>query len=168
VLHRLLYADWEDPPKAMAFEAPYEEILARIRTLLPPILAGCEAALAAPASAPEAFWDDCLQLYLLTPALVNVALNYKVCVEQGLPLHPTHYFEVNERTRLKKQYPPAVVAGANERFLDSIATARAIYALDPAAPEILHGFRQELPWVLHEFIYASTKDKYTWRASDPR
>ena len=168
MLDRLIYADWENPPDAMAFEAPLGELLDRIHALLPGVLAGREAALADPASAPPAFWADCMSLYLYTPALVNVALNYKICVEQGLPLHPTHYFEVSERTRFKKQYPPAVAAGANERFLDSIATARAIYALDPAAPEILHRFRQELPWVLHEFIYVSTKDKYTWRASDPR
>ena len=168
MLDRLIYADWEAPPEAMAFEAPLGELLERIRALLAEVLAGKDAALADPASAPAPFWDACLCLYLVTPALVNVALNYKICVEQGLPLHPSHYFEVSERTRFKKQYPPAVVAGANERFLASIATARAIYALDPEAPAVLDGFRQNLPWILHEFIYASTKDKYTWRASDPR
>ena len=168
MLERLIYADWETPPEAMAFEAPLGELLDRIHALLAEVLAGRDAALADPASAPPAYWSACLDLYLVTPALVNVALNYKICVEQGLPLHPTHYFEVSERTRFKKHYPPAVVAGANERFLASIATARAIYALDPEAPAILDGFRQDLPWILHEFIYASTKDKYTWRASDPR
>jgi hypothetical protein len=152
----------------MNFEAPLGELLERIQGLLPGILAGQEAALQDPASAPPAYWDDCLTLYLLTPALVNVALNYKICVEQGLPLHPTHYFEVSERTRAKKKYPPAMVAGANERFLDSIAAARAIYALDPAAPQILEQFQRDLPLILQGFIYLSVQDKYTWRASDPR
>ena len=168
MLERLIYADWETPPEVMAFEAPLGELLDRIHGLLGEVMAGRDSALADPASAPPAYWDACLELYLVTPALVNVALNYKICVEQGLPLHPTHYFEVSERTRFKKHYPPAVVTGANERFQASIATARAIYALDPEAPAVLHGFRQDLPWILHEFIYASTKDKYTWRASDPR
>jgi hypothetical protein len=168
MLDQLIYADWETPPEAMNFEAPLGELLERIQGLLPGVLAGQEAALQDPASAPPAYWDDCLSLYLLTPALVNVALNYKICVEQGLPLHPTHYFEVSERTRSKKKYPPAMVAGANERFVASIATARAIYALEPAAPAILEGFCQELPLILHGFIYASMKDKYTWRASNPK
>ena len=167
MLERLIYADWETPPEAMAFEAPLGELLERIRGLLPAVLSGMEAALADPASAPAPYWDDCLDLYLQTPALVNVTLNYKICLEQGLPLHPSHYFEVNERTRFKKKYPPAMVAGANERFLDAIATARAIYALDPAAPEFLEGFCRELPPILRGFIYASMQDKYTWRASDP-
>jgi hypothetical protein len=167
VLERLIYADWETPPEVMGFEAPLDQLLDRIQALLPGILAGREAALQAPASAPPAFWDDCLALYLVTPALVSVALNYKICVEQGLPLHPTHYFEVNDQTRNRKHYPAAMAAGANARFLDSIATARAIYALDPAAPAILERFRHELPLILHGFIYASVQDKYTWRASDP-
>jgi hypothetical protein len=168
MLHRLLYADWESPPEAMAFEAPLDELLDRIQALLPGILAGQEAALADPASAPPDYWDACLSLYLLTPAMVNVALNYKICVEQGLPLHPSHYFEVSERTRFKKHYPAAMVATVNDRFLASIAAARAIYALEPRCPEILETFRRELPLILQGFIYASMKDKYTWRASNPR
>ena len=167
MLERLIYADWETAPAIMGFEAPLGQLLDRIQGLLPGILAGREAALQDPASAPAAYWEDCLALYLVTPALVNVALNYKICVEQGLPLHPSHYFEVSERTRFKRHYPPAMVVAANERFLDSIATARAIYALDPQAPERLEGFRRELPAILHGFIYASVQDKYTWRASDP-
>jgi hypothetical protein len=168
MLERLIYADWEMPPEVMAFEAPLGELLERIRGLLPAVLGGKEAALADPASAPAAYWEDCLSLYLLTPALVNVALNYKICVEQGLPLHPSHYFEVSDRTRFKKKHAPAMVTEANERFLDAIRTARVIYALDPGAPEVLAGFCRELPLNLHRFIYASMKDKYTWRASDPR
>jgi hypothetical protein len=167
VLERLIYADWETPPETMGFQAPLCQLLDRIQGLLPGILAGREAALQDPASAPPAYWDACLALYLVTPALVNVALNYKICVEQGLPLHPSHYFEVNERTRFKKHYPPAVVAEANARFLDAIATARTIYALDPGAPERLERFRRDLPPILLGFVYASVQDKYTWRASDP-
>jgi hypothetical protein len=167
MLERLVYADWEVPPDALAFEAPLGDLLDRIRGLLPGILGGREAALLDPASAPGAYWDACLALYLLAPALVNVALNYKICVEQGLPLHPTHYFEVSERTRFKRQYPEAMAAGANRLFLDAIATARSLYALDPEAPDRLAAFRRELPSALVAFIYASNMDKYTWRASDP-
>jgi len=168
MLHRLLYADWEDPPEAMNFEATYEEVLERIRALLPGILAVRDAALEAPASAPAAFWEDCLQLYLLTPALVNVALNYKICVEQGLPLHPTFYFEVSEKSRFQAHYPPAMVRHANELFLASIALARAVFALRDGVPAALERFQAGLPEVVLGLVYVSAKDKYTWRASNPR
>jgi hypothetical protein len=168
MLERLVYADWEAPPDAMGFEEPLGGLMERIQALLPGVLAGREAALRDPASAPSAFWDDCLGLYLLTPALVNVALNYKICLEQGLPLHPTHYFEVNDLNRHTKTYPKSLVAGANSLFLRSIGMARAIYALEPASPGMLEAFRRDLPVILHNFIYVSMKDKYTWRASEPR
>jgi hypothetical protein len=168
MLHRLVYADWEDPPDAMDFEASYEEVLARIRALLPGILAGRNAALTAPAEAPPAFWDACLNLYFLTPALVNVALNYKICVEQGLPLHPTYYFEVSERDRFLAHYPPAVVRHANEIFRASIGAAQAVYALEDGVLERLDAFVAGLPEILLSFVYANAKDKYTWRASNPR
>ena len=168
MLHRLLYANWEDPPEAMAFEAPYREILARTRATLGRVLPGIEAALGAPAAAPLAFWEDCLNLYLLAPALVNVALNYKVCVEQGLPLHPTYYFEVSEKTRFQASYSPEVTAEAQRFYLDSIATARAVFALEGGAVDRLAAFAGALPEAVSGFIYTSTQDKYTWRASEPR
>jgi hypothetical protein len=167
MLDRLIYADWETPPEAMTFEEPLGHLLERMLEILPGIVAGEAAAVAAPADMPADFWDRCLELYLLTPALVNVALNYKICVEQGLPLHPTHYFEVGEKNRRQKNYPPEQVAGANRLFLDAIATARTVYALEPGAPAALEAFRRELPPKLPGFIYASRQDKYTWRASDP-
>jgi len=168
MLHRLLYANWEDPPETMAFEAPYREILARTRETLARVLPGIAAALADPASAPPAFWDDCQALYLLAPALVNVALNYKVCVEQGLPLHPTYYFEVSEKTRFQATYSPEITAEAQQFFLASIATARAIFALGFDAVSHLDAFTERLPEGVADFIYTSTQDKYTWRASEPR
>lgn len=167
MLHRLIYADWDDPPECMAFEAPYEEILSHIAELLPKVMDGSAKALAEPASAPAAYWDDCVRLYLLAPALVNVALNYKVCVEQGLPLHPTYYFQVSEAVQFRAKYPDHMVQHTNEFFLASIATARAIYALDPTAPARLQAFIQDVPEIISGFIYTSTKDKYTWRASNP-
>ena len=168
MLDRLLYADWEDPPEAMDFEATYEEVLAELHGLLPGILAGRETALADPAAAPAAFWADCLKLYLLTPALVNVALNYKICVEQGLPLHPTYYFEVSEKSRFQAHYPAVMVDHANQLFLGAITAARAVYGLRPDAVEVLDRFMAGLPELILGFVYASVRDKYTWRASNPR
>jgi len=168
MLHRLLYSDWEHPPEAMGFEVSYREAIQRLGNLLAKILPDKDAALADPASMPSPFWNDCLELYLLAPALVNVALNYKICVEQGLPLHATHYFEVSEKTRHRVQYPEAQIQGAQAFFLDAIATARAAFALDPDAPSRLTAFAENLPQGVSDFIFTSTKDKYTWRASEPR
>lgn len=168
MLHRLIYANWEEPPEAMAFESPFRDVLGRIQGLLPGIMAGRDAALREPATAPAAYWEDCLALYLLTPALVNVALNYKICVEQGLPLHPTYYFELSERSRFQTRHGEGVVRHAQTLFLDSIATARAIFALEPDAVGLLKHYVEELPETILDFVYASTRDKYTWRASDPR
>lgn len=167
MLHRLIYADWATPPESMGFEGAFGEILGRIQELLPGILAGKAAALADPAAAPGAYWEACLALYLLTPALVNVALNYKICVEQGLPLHPTYYFELSERSRFMTDYPAPVVERAQALFLDSIATARSIFALEAGSEGRLARYRRELPDQVPGFVYVSTQDKYTWRASDP-
>ena len=35
MLERLIYADWENPPEVMAFEAPLAELMVRVAELLP-------------------------------------------------------------------------------------------------------------------------------------
>ena len=167
MLHRLIYADWETPPEAMAFECPFGDVLARIQGLLPGVMAGKAAALGDPAGAPEAFWDACLALYLLIPALVNVALNYKICLEQGLPLHPTYYFELGEQGRFHTEHAPSLVRQAQTLFLASIAMARAVYALEAHCLGMLQRYAQGLPEPIGDFVYLSARDKYTWRASNP-
>lgn len=167
MLHRLVYADWDDPPPAMAFEMSYSEALRAIRDRLAVVQDRMTAALADTASAPPAFWDACLDLYLLTPALVNVALNYKVCVEHGLPLHPTFYFEVNERTRGRVTYPAATLASAQRFFLDAIDASLAVFRLHGSASTRLDALARDVPARVGDFVYTSSPDKYTWRASEP-
>ena len=168
MLHRLLYAEWDAPPEVMAFEGTLRDILAKVQALLPGIMAAKDEALAHPAPAPPACWDDCLALYLYTPAMVNVALNYKICVEQGLPLHPTYYFALAEYERFKAEYEEPVIVEAQRQFLAAIRTARAIFALEEGAIELLDTYLRELPEPILEFVYVSARDKYTWRASNPR
>lgn len=167
MLHRLIYADWEDPPEAMAFEVSYREALAAIRDRLQTVQEGLAQALASPALAPSSYWDACLDLYLLTPALVNVALNYKVCLEHGLPLHPTHYFEVNAETRGHVEHPRHQIEGGQAFFEDAIATALAVFRLDGSAATRVAALAAEVPPEVGAFVYTSTRDKYTWRASEP-
>ena len=100
----------------------------------------------------------------MTPALVNVALNYKVCVEQGLPLHPTHYFELGER---QVAYPESMVAGAQAFFVEAIDAALAVFALDESATARIASLAADIPDGVGDFVYTSTRDTYTWRASEP-
>lgn len=167
MLHRLIYADWEDPPEAMAFEVSYREALVKIQERLREVQDGHARAQAAPAQAPSAYWDACLDLYLLTPALVNVALNYKVCLEHGLPLHPTHYFEVNAESRGQVGHPRRMVEGGQAFLEDAIATSLAVFRLDDSATVRLADLAAEVPPGVDAFVYTSTRDTYTWRASEP-
>ncbi len=167
MLHRLLYANWDDPPPTMTFEVTYREALARVGARLEVVLAGAEAALRDPASAPAAFWEACLDLYLTTPALVNVALNHKVCVEQGLPLHPTYYFELSDKNRAQVHHPQACLVEAQAFFREAIDTSVAVFRLDAEAPARVQALAARMPPALESFLYTSTQDKYTWRASEP-
>lgn len=168
MLHRLLYADWEEPPVHMDFELSFAEALHELGQLHARILPLAEAALAHPAQAPPAFWQDCLDLYLRAPALVNIALNHKICVEQGLPLHPTRYFEVSQKTRFQVHHPEPQVAEAQRFYLAAIEAARSLFALRPDAGTRLQAFGARAPEGISNFLYTGGRDRYTWRASDPR
>ncbi len=168
MLDRLLYADWNEAPDAMAFEVSLAEAVEGLAERLARVLPRVEEALAHPAAMPASYWEDCLDLYLRAPALVNITLNHKICVEQGLPLHPTQYFEVSDKTRHALSYPAPQAEAAQAFFLSAISAARAVVALDPAGPSILRAFAAETPEAVRPFVYTSTPDKYTWRASDPR
>ncbi len=167
MLHRLVYANWEEPPEAMAFEYAYLEAVALIRRRFRYILQGAEHALARPGDMPPEYWKQALELFLYTPALVNVALNYKVCVEQGLPLHPTHYFEVNDRNRHRIDHGEALRTLAQRFFLDAIAASVAVFRLDPSAIAKLEVLATDIPPEVGGYVYTSTRDRYTWRASEP-
>ncbi len=167
MLSRLLYSHWDEPLEASTFEAPFSDIVQRIGILHRSILRGLEMATTHPEGLPVTYWQDCLNLYITVPALVNVALNYKVCIEQGLPLHPSTYFEIKEKHRFQTTYPEATLQEAQAFFMQSIACARSLYALEPQSPEVLAQFQGAIPESVQDFIYTSKPDRYTWRASDP-
>lgn len=167
MLHRLVYANWEEPPEAMAFELTYLEAVAKVRRRFRYVLQGADHALARPAELPPEYWTQALELFLYTPSLVNVALNYKVCVEQGLPLHPTHYFEVNDRNRHRIDHGEAMRTLAQRFFLDAIAASVAVFRLDPSAIAKLEALATDIPPEVGGYVYTSTRDRYTWRASEP-
>jgi hypothetical protein len=152
--------DWDEPPEAMAFEAPYGAILDETAYLVAACAEG--GALATGPAAAAA-----VRLYILAPALVNVILNYKICAEHGLPLHPTVYYELAEARRYKMDHPIGELDRANRLFVASIALARSAYRLDADFAERAAAFKASLPEEILRFIYTGGLDRYSWRGSEP-
>jgi hypothetical protein len=150
--------DWDEAPVAMDLEEDYASILAN--------LAQAVSALRKCASE-SAAEELALRVLFRAPALVNVILNYKICAEHGLPLHPTVYFELAEARRYRLPYPIEELERANRLYRVSIELARAACRLEPELPSLLEAFKAELPPEILSFIYTSRRDKYTWRATEP-
>jgi hypothetical protein len=154
--------DWAEPPVEMAFEASYGSILDEAAALV--------SSLSSSPRPPGEDAADCakaLRLYVLVPALVNVMLNYKICVEHGLPLHPTVYYELAEARRYKMDHPIAELDRANRLFLASIDLARAAYRLETDFEARASVFKKRLPEELSRFIYTGGQDRYSWRGAEP-
>lgn len=157
--------DWDEPHEAMAFESSYGGVIEALKELV----AGLRAAEAGEGPRPlhGELAARSRALLVRAPALVNVMLNYKICAEHGLPLHPTVYYELAEARRYRLAYPIAEIERANRLFRDSIDLARAAYGLAGDFEARAEAFRSRLPPEVQDFVYTGTRDKYTWRASEP-
>jgi Predicted phosphoribosyltransferases len=151
--------DWEEPPEEMGFEAPYGAILGETCELV--------SALARPTGDYAADSRSALRLYVRAPALVNVILNYKICVEHGLPLHPTVYYELQEARRYRMDHPIAELERANRLYLATIELARSAFRLDSDFADRALVFRSYLPKEISRFVYTGGRDKYSWRGAEP-
>jgi hypothetical protein len=152
--------DWDEAPEEMALEASYGGLLDDTARLVADLQAGTALSAIERAKAAQS-------LYIRVPALVNVALNYKICVEHGLPLHPTVYYELAEARRYKMNHSMAQLDRAFRLYLASIELARAAYRLEPDFPAKAAAFKSGLPEEMHRFIYTGGRDKYSWRGSEP-
>lgn len=160
MIDNFLFADWDEAPEAMNFETPYGLAIEHCREL--------SAALAACRGKPgQAQFDQALRLFLLAPAIINVALNYRICVEFGLPLHPTEYIDFRHTAQHQLAYSEEQRSRAVDLFDASIKLARAAYRLDPEFGAMADNFLRQLPAGLESFVYTSRADKYTWRGADP-
>jgi len=161
--------DWEEAPPEMEVEASYGELLDESASLVAEIAALGGGAPGLPAVGPGrgSVAAAALRLYLRVPALVNVALNYKICAEHGLPLHPTVYYELAEARRYDIQHPIGRIDRANRIYLASIELARSAYRLDEDYPERAAAFKADLPEELPRFVYTGIRDKYSWRGGEP-
>ncbi len=156
-----LFCDWDDAPDAMDFELSYGEVLMKTAETVSYLSSGR----ADPAD--HQVWSRSLELFVMAPAIVNVMLNYSVCVQFGLPLHPTEYFEVAQNSPGIGRYGTELETTSFELLARAIDLARMAYGLDPAFEKTATQYIGNLPHGIEGFIYTSIKDKYTWRAAEP-
>jgi len=161
MIDEFLFCDWDDTPDAMDFELPYGEVLNRAAETVAFLSSGS----ADPTD--HMAWSKALELYVMAPAIVNVMLNYSICVQFGLPLHPTEYFEVDQGKVAPSRYGPGLEASAFNMLGNAIELARMAYRLDPAFSTAASTFAASLPEGVERFVYTSIHDKYTWRAAEP-
>ncbi len=153
--------NWSEPPECMAFQTSYRNVIGEIGILIGSLLS---ASRGEPNQRTQA---RAAELYVRIPAIVNVMLNYKICIEHALPLHPTVYYELKEARRYSMDHSLADIEGANRLFRESIALARSAIRLDPGWQSKADFFLSRLKPELSGFVYSGIKDNYTWRGSEP-
>ncbi len=146
----------------------YGDLLHRVAELSTALGPGQASAGVEGASSWELLHRKAVSLYLSAPGLVNVMLNYKICVEHGLPLHPTVYYELKEAARYRMEHGLPAVDRANRLYRRSIDMARAALRLEPGFFSLAQAYRSELPPEILDFVYTGIRDPYTWRGSEPR
>ncbi len=161
-----LFCDWDDPPDAMEFQLAYADAIHACADHVDALLASRPSP-GEPGVNDHAAWTKALELYVTVPAIVNVALNYSVCVQFGLPLHPTVYFEVDPSAPHTISYGLGTETFAFDMLARAIRLARAAYRLDPGFRSMAGEYLRSLPQGLGDFVYTSIMDKYTWRAAEP-
>ena len=155
----LVCGDFAEPPDELAFEMRFADLLQDVELT---------AQLCLDPRAPIAeVRQAATHLYLRLQAIPSVLLNYKICVDSGLPLHPTQYIDYVRYEKSPEAYLPSTRKAAQELFVESIDIARSVYRLRPICAMRLAGLRARVPELLSGFLYTNTPDKYTWRASEP-
>ncbi len=165
IMPYLYHADWEEPPPAMDMQLPYGLLLQRaIETLA--FLRQSKAQNHATQVSMDQI-EAAIRLYCMAPGIVNVMLNYKICVEHDLPLHPTVYYELKEARKYRINHEIAEIEKANRLYRRSIHLARDAVMMTSGIEDTMEQFRQSIPRELLGFVYSGIRDKYTWRGSDP-
>lgn len=165
IMPYLYHADWEEPPPAMDMQLPYGLLLQRaIETLA--FLRQSKAQNHATQVSMDQI-EAAIRLYCMAPGIVNVMLNYKICVEHDLPLHPTVYYELKEARKYRINHEIAEIEKANRLYRRSIHLARDAVMMTSGIEDTMEQFQQSIPRELLGFVYSGIRDKYTWRGSDP-
>jgi len=160
MIDRFLYASFEELPPELCFENKCEDLVKGLREGLDYCLKGIKG------KQTEELCNKVRELYIKTPALVTVMLNYKISVEFGMPLDSKIHFEFSEDNIGTVRYTSKEVEEARRLFLESIEIARTIYRLEEGGVSRLQNL--DIPEAVRDLVYTSFPDKYTWMASNPR
>ncbi len=167
-LMRILeWADWEAPPAEMNCEMPFKTIISTIADLVPDIASAEEPLNSLAPQQALRLLNKTIRFYVLIPSIVNVLLNYKICVEHGLPLHPTVYYELKEARKYRISHSLGEIQRANELYWKSIDVARECCRFAPHATQDLSLLLSEAPPSVSSFVYTAVQDPYTWLGSKP-
>ena len=167
MIERYLYADWDEPPEEMSFIKRFDDLISELRKSLDLILLELEEKNKCTANYSPSFYEDIKRIYLLAPALPNVVLNYKICIDFGLPIDPIRYVDFNRKDKNSNRYTQREKWWADQLFKESLFVAKSAYALSPNCPNALSRFCTKLPEIIKESEFTNKKDRYTWQASNP-
>ncbi len=164
MIENYLYANWDEPPEEMGFVKKFRDLIAELRQSLEDVIAqtGDGSIVKSPR-----FYEQIKQIYLLAPALPNVALNYKICMEFGLPVDSVRYVDFNNEEKNPEKYSLNEKGQAGQLFKEAIYTARLAYSLSSNSISALSRFGSHLPEILREAEFTNRKDVSTWMASNP-
>ena len=164
MIDKYISMDYYEPSDEMQFQEKYINLFLDIETSLKKIL-DFEKSHKNPKNKTEILADG-NNIYFKASTLVNVVLNHKITVENGLELHKKRYVEFSKQANVK--YAPHIIKNSQDLYIDAISLAKDIYALKGESPRHLENFKNKIPNVLYDFIYTSKRDKYTWMASHPK
>lgn len=163
----LEWADWESPPQQMNCSMPFQNIISTISAIMPELASTEEALDTIEPERIHALLDKAILFYVLLPSIVNVFLNYKICIEHGLPLHPTVYYELKEARKYRISHSLGEIQRANELYWQSILVSRECCRLTPNAVQDLNSLLEKAPPSVASFVYTAVQDHYTWLGSRP-
>ncbi len=167
MIERYLYADWDEPPEEMSFVRRFDDLISELRKSLNLVLLQVEEGKDETADYPSSFYDYIKNIYLFAPALPNVILNYKICIDFGLSIDPIRYVDFNKKDKNPNRYTQQEKWLADQLFKESLFVAKSAYALSPNCLYALSRFCTHLPEIIKESEFTNKKDKYTWQASNP-
>ncbi len=164
MIEKYLCANWDEPPEEMGFVLKFSDLVIQLRHSLEEIITCVHD------SKMEKSLYLCelaKKIYLLAPALPRVALNYKICMDFGLPFDLTQSVDFDTVIKDSERYNPREKEQASLLFREAISTARLAYMLSPDSLLALSMFSSHLPKTLREAEFANRKDASTWMASNP-
>ncbi len=163
----LEWADWESPPEQMNCSMPFQTIISTIADLMSDLVSTEDPLNTLAPEQSRLLLDKAIRLYVLAPSVVNVLLNYKICVEHGLPLHPTVYYELKEARKYRISHSLGEIQRASELYWRAIDVARDCCRFAPDAVQNLNRLLAGVPASVSSFVYTAAQDHYTWLGSQP-